>query len=426
MTEYIIHRDDELTHYGVKGSKWGIRRYQNEDGSYKPGAEGRYYQATGGKKTISGTMKNVSTQGGGYSVKTTSSKNLVRELHKSRGYVIEEGQKKSGGGSSSGSSSKPVEKPKEEEKKEEKDTSQERAINKTINGKDIDVKDVSEKLDKETLKAQKAAEKKAASGSGSGKSSSSSSEKESSFKVSKLIDKIDNYFDMDDMTDADWEEMELSSEDIDELDDLISQYQTWRSSNSSNTKKTKKIDAFIERYTAWKSNHKSAKHSEPREVYLIHHGVRGMKWGIRRYQNEDGSYKAGAEGRYDPEPSGKKRKKSSENSSSKSKQSSSNKEKDEQHSFSNYTKRRIDRKIEALKYKAIPIVSSVAGFGVSALIASVGGPAALAYAPTIIGSLGGLSLYVVKNNQNDIAQVKDNWDMASHYTKKAVNKIKNR
>ena len=24
--------------------------------------------------------------------------------------------------------------------------------------------------------------------------------------------------------------------------------------------------------------------------YLCHHGIKGQKWGVRRYQNEDGSY----------------------------------------------------------------------------------------------------------------------------------------
>lgn len=32
-TEFVIKRDDELYHHGVKGQKWGICRYQNHDGS---------------------------------------------------------------------------------------------------------------------------------------------------------------------------------------------------------------------------------------------------------------------------------------------------------------------------------------------------------------------------------------------------------
>lgn len=26
-----------------------------------------------------------------------------------------------------------------------------------------------------------------------------------------------------------------------------------------------------------------------KETYLVHHGIQGQRWGVRRYQNEDGT-----------------------------------------------------------------------------------------------------------------------------------------
>ena len=41
--EIRIDRSDDLTHWGIKGQKWGIRRYQNPDGTLTEAGKKRYY-----------------------------------------------------------------------------------------------------------------------------------------------------------------------------------------------------------------------------------------------------------------------------------------------------------------------------------------------------------------------------------------------
>lgn len=89
------------------------------------------------------------------------------------------------------------------------------------------------------------------------------------------------------------------------------------------------------------------------ETYLEHHGIKGMKWGVRRYQNKDGSLT----------PAGKVRK---------SKQS---------------------RRMEKVKDAAEIIVGAAAGAGIAVALglggASVSGVILSAYAGSVIGLAAG-------------------------------------
>ena len=54
---YYVVYSDELYHHGTKGQKWGVRKYQNVDGSLKPAGEKRYTEnGSSGKKSIKGNL----------------------------------------------------------------------------------------------------------------------------------------------------------------------------------------------------------------------------------------------------------------------------------------------------------------------------------------------------------------------------------
>lgn len=47
---YQVQRDESLSHHGILGQKWGIRRYQNQDGSLTVAGKARYL--TSDSKTV--------------------------------------------------------------------------------------------------------------------------------------------------------------------------------------------------------------------------------------------------------------------------------------------------------------------------------------------------------------------------------------
>lgn len=58
MNRYVIVPNDELYHHGIKGQKWGVRNYQNSDGSLTP--EGRLRYGHKNNKQFKGDVKKLS------------------------------------------------------------------------------------------------------------------------------------------------------------------------------------------------------------------------------------------------------------------------------------------------------------------------------------------------------------------------------
>ena len=74
---YAITTENSLEHHGILGQKWGVRRYQNEDGSYTQAGLKRYNQSKEKyeyDKNVYKSVKKLSKQSG-----LTVSKNVINE-----------------------------------------------------------------------------------------------------------------------------------------------------------------------------------------------------------------------------------------------------------------------------------------------------------------------------------------------------------
>ena len=85
---------DYISHFGVKGMKWGIRRYQNKDGSLTPEGRKRYGRSEDSEKVRELRKKPVSAMSNQELETVIRRMNLERQYRDLKSSEINSGKKK--------------------------------------------------------------------------------------------------------------------------------------------------------------------------------------------------------------------------------------------------------------------------------------------------------------------------------------------
>ena len=268
MYRYIVY-PDELLHYGVKGMKWGVRRYQNYDGT-RIGTGGEPVIKKG--RAISNAYRN--SIAGGQGGKATGNARLAATA----------------GGAKKGALDKTIPNGKGKEKISPAEKLARDSSNLATGGKELTraIRDMDPKHKQKKEAAQNKQLNKA--------------KKMSDQELRDSINRIKMEREYTSLTTKETKSGYDKAMDIMEISGKVLFIVATGLSIASTIKKLKQSGLNTEEeekalYTFLEKNdvpndilvHAQVLDTEYLEDWLEHHGVKGMRWGVRRYQNYDGT-----------------------------------------------------------------------------------------------------------------------------------------